>query len=353
MKRYILTILLLALLASPVFADTDITGRPTSYWLTGNPDRDNAWAWMKMIDNLVMGNKGTGEIFYVDSGVNIEGAGLTMDSAKDTLLEGINLCTADRGDRIYVAQGHVEDGVVGTAAMWQASVSGITIIGLGEGSSKPRFDYNFTSNTCQITADNVRIHNLWFRPSISAVTIGVEVTSGSDYSHITECTFAYPEATADEFAIGLQVGTSTGAVVEDNYFNSGAQAGVTAITLEAATGIVIRRNRIYGDSSTAHINNAITLSEDILIEDNILWQGDTAALNAKPVFELLAGTIGITRRNYGAANLTTVALAFVGDGVYNFGNYYTETPAGGFTALALDMVAGSTTFGTVSPTAGE
>ena len=354
MKKYILIFSLILLASLVVYgASTDITKRPTSYWLSGNPDRDNAWAWMKFIDNNVMGPMGTGQVFYVDSGVNIEGAGLTVDSAKDTLLEGINLCTADRGDVIYVLQGHYEDGVAATAAMWQASVSGVSIIGVGNGTLKPRFDYNYTSNTCQITSDNVRVHNLWFRPSVNAVTKGVEVSSGADYPHITGCTFAYPEEATDEFAIALQVGTSTGAVVENNFFDSGAQAGVTAITFEAATGLVIRNNRIYGDCSTACINNAITLSEDVLIEDNILWNGDTAALKTEPAIEVMAGTVGISRRNYVACDESDVASAFVGSLLFNFGNYYSEVQSGTNTAYALDMVAASSTQFITSVTAAD
>ncbi len=354
MKKYILIFALILLASLVVFgASTDITGRPTSYWLSGNPDRDNAWAWMKHIDNNVLGPKGTGKVFYVDSGVNIEGGGLTVDSAKDTLLEGINLCTADRGDVIYVLQGHKEDGVVGTAAMWQASVSGVTIWGVGQGSLTPTFDFNFTSNTCQITADNVRLHNLRFVPSISAITIGVEVVSGADYAHISNCDFGYVETSTDEFAIALKVGTSTGAVVENNFFDSSTEAAVTAITFEAATGLIIRGNRIYGDCSTACINNAAELSEDILIEDNILWNGDAAALEAKPAIEVLSTTVGITRRNYVACNVSTVAAAFDGDLLFNFGNYYNEKQSGAFTAFALDMVAASTTQMIASVVAGD
>ena len=353
MKRYILTILLLALLASPVFASTDITGRPTSYWLTGNPDKDNAWAWMKHIDNNVLGPMGTGKTFYVDSNVNIEGGGLTVDSAKDTINEAVALTVADRGDVIYVLQGHKEDGVVGTAAIFTVGTSGVTIIGVGPGSLKPTFDYNYTSNTCVVSADNVRLHNLRFVPSISAVTIGVEVSSGADYAHISNCDFGYVETSTDEFAIALKVGTSTGAVVENNFFDSSTEAAVTAITFEAATGLIIRGNRIYGDCSTACINNAITLAEDILIEDNILWNGDTAALKTEPVIEVMAATVGITRRNYVACNVGTVAAAFDGDLLFNFGNYYTEKQAGAYTAFALDMVAASTTQMITSVVAGD
>lgn len=354
MKKYI-TISLLILLASLMVygASTDITRRPNSYWLSGNPDRDTAWAWMKHIDNNVLGPMGTGKVFYVDSGVNIEGGGLTVDSAKDTLNEAVALCTADRGDVIYVLQGHYEDGVVGTAAIFTVGTAGIKVIGVGQGSLKPRFDYNYTSNTCVVSADNVRLHNLRFRPSLSAVAKGVTVSSGADYVHITKCDFGYPEAAADEFAIALYVGTSTGAVIEDNFFDSGAQAGVTAITFDATTGLIIRGNRIYGDCSTACINNALELAEDILIEDNILWNGDTAALAAQPVIEVESGTVGISRNNVAACNVATVNLAFIGELLFNYGNHYNELQSGTYTGYSLDMVASPGTSTIASVLAGD
>ena len=222
MKKLIFAIAITLMLFTPLYGQsTDITQRPTSYWLTGNSG-DNAWNWMKEVDKNLFGNIGTGKTYYVDSGVNREGSGLTMDSAKDTLDEAINLCTANRGDRIYVAQGHREDGVVGTAALWTADVDGIQIIGLGQGSLTATFDFNYTSNTCVVSGNNITIQNLRFQPSTSAVAVGVNVTG--DYAHITGCDFGYPETATDEFADALYVGTSTGVVVEGNFFDAGAQA---------------------------------------------------------------------------------------------------------------------------------
>lgn len=339
MKKYLMIFAILLMAGLLYSQSTDITQRPTSYWFSGSPDKDNAWNWMKETDNNIFGNIGTGKTFYCDTGVNIEGAGLTMDSAKDTLDEAINLCTANRGDRIYVAQGSREDGVVTTAAMWTADVDGITIIGLGQGSLTATYDFNFTSNTCIVSGNNVTIHNLRLQPSISAVTIGMNVTGS--YVNVNNCDFGYPEAAADEFADALYVGTSTGVIVENNFFDAGAQACTSAVNFDAATGLIIRNNRFYGDCSDAIIWNAVMLSEDILIEDNIGWNGDTAALNNQPFFELMATTVGISRRNYIATNLA-MNTAQVGTLMFNFDNLYTEEQGGAKTAIDMSALVGGT-----------
>ncbi len=345
MKKLLILLLALTLLTPLYGQNRDITQKPTSYWLNGNPDRDAAWNWMKYADNNLFGPMGTGKTFYVDSNVNIEGRGLTEDSAFDTMVEAWNVCVDDRGDRIIALQGHNEDGVVGTAVMWQASVSGVTAIGLGQGSLKPTFDYNFTSNTVRVTAANVHIHNMRFRPSTSAITTGLQITNASDtgdYALITKCDFGYPETVTDEFADAIYVGTSTGVEIRGNFIDAGAQACTAAVTFDAATGLIIEGNKMIGDCSDAVIWNAIMLAEDILIEDNIMWNGDTAALNTEPIWELLAGTVGISKRNFCATNLS-MATAYVGTLMFNFGNYYTEQQGGAFTAFNLDMVVATAT----------
>ena len=351
MRKFILLILLI--LTTPLFAvDTDITKRPTSYWWTGNPSRDIGWNWAKDINNTVRGSRGTGQVFYVDSNVANEGDGRTITGAKDTVEEGIQLLIANRGDVLYVLQGHNEDDTAAAVPLFDADIAGSTIKGIGEGSLMPTLDFVYATSTCKIGAVNVRVENIRFRTSANAVTIGLEVESGADYPQIIGCEFGFAETSTDEFAIAIKVGTSTGAVIVGNRFQAGGQAAVVAINIEDADYCTIAYNTILGDHSTAQITNAIQLCEYLTIEDNILWNGDTAALKAEPVWELLAGTIGISWRNYAACNVGNASLAFVGDGIYNFGNYYNETPSGGVAAFNIDFTAASTT-GTIVPTDGR
>jgi hypothetical protein len=349
MKKYIILILLV-LLVGIVFAE-DIYDKPNAYWWTGHPSADTAWEWAKNTDGVALGPKGTGKFYYVDSGVANEGDGGSWTDAKNTLEEGINLCTANRGDRIYVAQGHNLQTSAG--AVWDADIAGITIIGCGHGSLMPTWEFEYASSTCTIGADNITLVNLRFEPATDTIVLGVEVESGADYARFINCEFGPASVSTQEFGVALQVGTSVGTIIEGCIFDAGAAQASVAIRFEDGEDLVIRNNIIRGDYSSGNIYNYTTLAEDVLIEDNLLWNGVTSGLNTVEVIDVLAGTIGITRRNYAAANLATVNVAFVGDGLFNFGNYYNESAGGAKTALALDMVAGSNTYGTVTPTAGE
>ncbi len=337
MKKYILLILLI--LVTPLFgADIDITKRPTSYWWTGNPSRDIGWNWAKSVNQTVMGSRGTGQVFYVDSNVANEGDGRTITGAKDTIEEGIQLLTANQGDILYVLQGHVEDGVVGTANMWDADIAGSKIIGLGEGSLSPRMDFNFTSNTCVVGADNISITNIRFRPSIASVAVGLTVEAGSDFVHIYDNEFGYAEnPLTDEFLAALKIATSTGGLIEYNFFDSDEEIANAAITIDGCTNTTIRKNTIFGDYAVACISNALSYNVNLLIEDNLLVNGVPGGLGTLAVVSMNATTFGINRRNYAACNVATANLAFVGTKMYNFGNYYIETAGGSNAAFNIDL----------------
>lgn len=321
--------------------------RNLSWVGSGSTTYDPLYRFMQETGNIINGDLGTGKVWYVDrsatgnrSGESWTDACLTIKAANDkSYVDG----GADRGDRINVAQGHYEDGVVGTAIMWQASVSGITVHGIGEGSLMPRMDFNFTSNTCQITADNVTIEGIRFRPSLDAIAIGLEVTSGSDYARILGNEFGYAETATDEFAIAVNVGTSTGAVVAGNLLDAGTAQAVTGVTFEAATGLTLEGNTIRGDYSTANINNAITLCGNVKFGKNLLWNGVIGGLNTEPVWEVLAGTIGTTNDNDAYANLADVPAAFLGAGLFNTRNTYNETPSGTYASFDISFSAATTT----------
>ena len=119
-------------------------------------------------------------------------------------------------------------------------------------------------------------------------------------------------------------------IIEDCFFDAGAQAAVTAISITGASdNVIIRRNRIIGTHSTACINGITTLSTNVLIEGNFMYQGAT-----EPAIELLTGTTGTARDNDIKTNLATMVASIVADGLFNFRNYYNED-AGGFTGAQI------------------
>lgn len=69
MKRILITILILAILTSSALGDltnsVDVDpGQITSYWWTGEPLMDVAWAWSKEVEDILEGTTAIGSIFF-------------------------------------------------------------------------------------------------------------------------------------------------------------------------------------------------------------------------------------------------------------------------------------------------
>lgn len=263
----------------------------------------------------------TGSRFFVHSGTGTDGAGYgrNPDAPVATIDYAVGLCTANKNDIIYVMPGHNE-GIIAAAAI-DFDVAGITVVGLGSGSLKPTIDYDHEDASVAIGADNVTLKNIRFRVSANAVVKGLQVEAAADSYVIEGCEFGWAETASDEFAIAIEIlaGCNDG-LIDKCLFNAGAQAAVHAIKLTGASdNIIIRNCRFIGNHSTAMIGGITTLSTNLLIENNLFYQGAT-----EPAIELLTGTTGTIRDNDIKTNLATMAAAIVADGCYLFRNYYNE-----------------------------
>jgi hypothetical protein len=280
---------MIAALAGTVFGQGatawNIQARPTERWLSGAVN-DPAWNWMREIDALVAASggtsAGTGSTFYVDSGVTNEGDGSSWANARDTLDEAVAYCTANNGDRILVAQGHNEslsgaDGV-------DLDVAGITVIGIGEGSDRPRFDFDAGAAEFVIGAPAVRIVNLTFLPSADSVVHAIDVENAADWALIENCEFLNSEtANTDEFDDAIQIGTTATDVwvvnCKQTYTSSSVEAN-TFVDLSAAT---ISRPRIignyvYGGFDDAPIFGAAAVPTECIIANNVITNTESGDL---------------------------------------------------------------------------
>lgn len=81
-----------------------------------------------------------------------------QSSVHSTLQSAINACTANVGDVIYVCQGHAE--TVSTATALAFNKAGITIVGLGNGQTRPKFTLDTaTTATIAVSAANMVLEN--------------------------------------------------------------------------------------------------------------------------------------------------------------------------------------------------
>ncbi len=110
-----------------------------------------------------------GNCYYVDSVSGSDSnSGENWDEALATIDHAIGHCTANNGDRIYVASGHAEN--VATAGAIACDVAGIEIVGVGEGNDRPKLTFTGTGGSILITAASTKIVNLIGIAGIDGIT---------------------------------------------------------------------------------------------------------------------------------------------------------------------------------------
>jgi hypothetical protein len=213
---------------------------------------------------------GTGNFFYVDSNTGSSTyTGLDWVHPKATLDSAVALCTANNGDVIFVASGHSEalsgaDGV-------DLDVAGITVVGLGNGSDRPKFVYSNAAGEFVIGAASVSIYNLQFVPSVTAITHAIDVEIAGDWALIAYCEFPDGEAAAtDEFIDTIQVGTTATdvTILGCRYFSTGTDTN-NFIDLSAATiaNCTIRDCVIRGAFAEAGIWAGAAVPTNVMISN--------------------------------------------------------------------------------------
>lgn len=274
-----------------------------------------------------------GKVFYVGNNdtalVGERGASDGNDGSYNrpfaTLDYAISKCEANRGDVIFVRPNHVE--TISAADAIDFDVAGISIIGMGNGDDRPRFDYTAGAGEVAIGADNVLIQNINFHANVDSVLIAIDIEDGVNQAVIRSCSFDVETAGTDEFDNAIRfTNNNANCIVEDCDMDMGIADAVRAIYLDADTqGLIIRNNRIRGDYSTACIGGDTTLSTDLLIEDNLLINGEAGDIGTVECIELLTGTHGVIRNNHLVCNVASPDLAIVADTCFQFNNYYSET----------------------------
>jgi hypothetical protein len=200
-----------------------------------------------------------GNVFFAQSvnanAKNDPGNGTRPETPFASIDYAVGLCTANKGDVIVVGPGHVE--TVSAAAGLAFDVAGITVLGLGSGTSRPTINIGtLTSATVTISAANVTLRNLIFVTTLDAVVTAIAI-SASDAK-------LYDIETRDTSATQcLDFITTTAAAdrlhISDWVHRGDAAAGAnTAISIVGGDGIVIENFNLYGNFVTAAIENKTT-----------------------------------------------------------------------------------------------
>lgn len=290
-------------------------------------------------DVLAFSDLGTGPVWYVDSGASGDDDGTTWEHAAETIDDAVDLCTADLGDIILVAAGHVED--LGTTDP-DFDDAGITIIGLGKGEQRPVLSFDASTDIFTVDADDIAIYNLVFFAHTPDVAKGIDITAGSENTIIKGCSFMVETEGTDEFLIAINIGAgSDNITIEDNHFEMGGGNATEAILFDAESDYSrVINNTIFGDYSTACIFGDTTACVGLLIEGNVLYNGDiTIGLNTEPCIELTADTTGVIANNLCICDEASAVVAIVAADCHLFGNKYNETEGSSLTIGKLYVLS--------------
>lgn len=200
----------------------------------------------------------TGERFYVHSGTgtNSVGGGKSPDAPLATIDYAVGLCTANKGDIIYVMPGHAE--TISAAAGIDLDVAGISVIGLGRGTLQPKVTLDTATTTdIDVDAANILIENIHFTANFADIVAGIDVNA--QFCTIRNCRFAETatDMNALIWVLGGSTTTSSGLVVENCRVHASDAANTHFVSLPGTdSGNIIRNNYIYGDFGTAAIGAA-------------------------------------------------------------------------------------------------
>ena len=272
--------------------------------LTLNPLYNWANETQDIVQSLEDSEIGTGQRFYVDSGVTTAGDGTSVTKAKATIDEAVGLCTAGRGDIIYVVQGHAE--AITAATSLVCDIAGVSIIGMGNGSLIPTLTFT-TADTAlvSVTAANVRISGIKFVANFANVASLITLAATADGAIIDNCVFTDTSTILNMLVCITVAADCDNITLAYNRFDAVVSAtSDNAILLAGGSdNSRIVGNIVYGTFTDGGILASAAASTNITVTDNIVGTIDAIAV------EMKSDTTGIFARNLCGANTTSIAAA--------------------------------------------
>lgn len=276
------------------------------------------------IKEILEFTEGPGSRFYVNSVAGSDNFEGSKNAPLATINAAIAKCTANRGDLIIVAPGHVED--LGSTDTIDFDIAGVTCIGQGNGPDRPRIDFNHANGAIDIGANGVTLRNFTLRPSVATVSVGIDVEAAVTDTLLKDIEFLPGEAAdgTDEFVVGIDIkaGCTRTYIHGIRYAHHASCNGSnSAVKLTGASDLCEIKDfviHIVGAGAIAGINGDTTLSTRLLIENGVIFT------DAEPGIELLTGTTGVIRDVEIFSNLATIDACTIADGMAHFDVEYCE-----------------------------
>ena len=210
----------------------------------------------------------------------------------------LSYCSANRGDLVVVLQGHTEtiSGIVTVPA-------GVTVIGLGYGSSRPTISLGTTTtNTVTLNAGS-RVQNCIFT-GIGVDAIVSMFTTGGAGAQLVQNRIVMADGTNQALA-GITVAHADCLISGNTIDSPNAGAAYAVVPSAAVARLRMEGNTIRGNFSVAVIGSTSTNHvTDMVIQGNNFVQRNGTA---KVIFDFTTSSTGLVSNN--VLNGTTWATA--------------------------------------------
>lgn len=182
----------------------------------------------------------SGSTFWLDTNLgNDSNAGTERELPLKTLAQANTNSAA--GDLIVIEAGSFES----EASSLTFSKAGVTILGLGQGASRPRYTAAGTVDMFSVTAAGVRIFNMYFPASTAVATSRIKTAAAE-----TEINGCYFEHGANDTAVGVSIATSANNCrLIDNVHSVTASRPAVAVSVSGAvTDLYVENLTLNGGS---------------------------------------------------------------------------------------------------------
>lgn len=275
----------------------------------------------------------TGSVFFVHSGTGSSGYdGKTPDRPKATISQAVSLCTASKGDVVFVMPGHAE--TISGASSLVVDKIGVSIIGMGTGTLRPTLTFSATASIVSITHASVTLENLLLIADIDNVVTGISLGANAD-----GCTLRSIEmrdgAANKEFLIAVAIAAACTDVTIVDFAFHGLAGGATGCieAAGAADRFRLLSSFIRGQFSSQMVDLSQAASVGLLIRGNTLINIETGAGLGVAMHNSSTGFVADNR----ITNLKDTVVGLSGTGMAYAENYLSNAVnASGIILPAVD-----------------
>ncbi len=248
---------------------------------------------------------GVGQRFFVSStSGNSSYSGKFPNEPKATIAQGLALCTANKGDRVYVLPGHAES----ITAAYALDKAGTAIIGLGWGTAKPTLTFTATASALNATASNIILKNFRCVSDIDSLVTFLDL----DVSEFVceDCDFVTSSAKEAVCFVDMATTKDEFTFNRCRFFQptdpdgTDDAAGTGCFYFVDTEGIYVNDCYFYGQFETSIFHNRTTAAKNVIVKNCVGTQLLSTGLIFTQVAAMEGGCIGSNWNHRTAADVT-------------------------------------------------